>query len=502
MMRSPLRILLPLMALTVPAVRAAEGVPVSYYKDVRPVLQTACHGCHQPAKAKGAYVMTEFAALVKGGEDDGAAIVPGNPDGSALVVNIRPGKDGKCEMPKNGEPLKTAEVALIERWIREGAKDDTPANAVARHSPERPPVYTRPPSVDALAWSPDGQWLAVTGFHEVLLHRVDGTGEPKRLIGLSERLTSLRFSPDGAFLAAAGGLPARMGEVQIWEVATGGLKLSWPATFDTVYGVSWAPDSGRFAFGCASDKSVRAVDLGTAKQVLFMAGHDDWVLDTVFSLKGDHLISCGRDMSAKLTELATERFVDNLTSITPGALKGGLAAIARHPVRDEILVGGADGVPQIYRVFREVQRRIGDNSNLIRKYPAMEGRIWAVDYSPDGKRVLAASSLDGKGTLMVGRAEFDSALPDQIKGIYGKVSTDRSADENKAVEAWQTGGAEVLKQVTMDGGLYAARFSPDGKTIAVAGQSGKVMLLRSEDLGVIREFVPVPITAAGSGAGR
>jgi WD40 repeat protein len=219
-------------------------------------------------------------------------------------------------------------------------------------------------------------------------------------------------------------------------------------------------------------------------------------------MKGDHVISCGRDMSAKLTELATERFVDNLTSITPGALKGGLAAIARHPLRDEILVGGADGVPQIYRVFREVQRRIGDNSNLIRKYPAMEGRIWAVDYSADGKRVLAASSLDGKGTLMVGRAEFDSALPDQIKGIYGKESTGRSAEENKAVEAWQTGGAEVLKQVTVDGGLYAARFSPDGKTIAAAGQSGKVMVLRSEDLGVIREFVPVPITAAGSGEGR
>ena len=113
-MRSPLSILLPLMALTIPAVRAVEGGPVSYYKDVRPVLQTACHGCHQPAKAKGSYVMTDFAALVKGGEDDGAAVVPGNPDGSALVVNIRPGKDGKCEMPKNGDPLKAAEVALIE----------------------------------------------------------------------------------------------------------------------------------------------------------------------------------------------------------------------------------------------------------------------------------------------------------------------------------------------------------------------------------------------------
>ena len=38
----------------------------------------------------------------------------------------------------------------------------------------------------------------------------------------------------------------------------------------------------------------------------------------------DVLISVSRDMTAKLTELATQRFVDNLTSITPNALKGGI----------------------------------------------------------------------------------------------------------------------------------------------------------------------------------
>ena len=80
-MRPPMRFLLPFMALSIPAVRAAEGVPVSYYKDVRPVLQTACHGCHQPAKAKGAYVMTEFAALVKGGEDDSGEA------GSTIIIS-------------------------------------------------------------------------------------------------------------------------------------------------------------------------------------------------------------------------------------------------------------------------------------------------------------------------------------------------------------------------------------------------------------------------------
>jgi len=480
------------------AAEPAPDGPVSYYKQVRPVLQGACHGCHQPAKDKGGYVMTDFAALVKGGDDDGAAIVPGKPAESSLLKNITPGPDGKAEMPKKADALKPAEISLITRWIAEGASDDTPANAVQRYSPEHPPVYSLPPVINSLAWSPDGQMLAVAGFHEIILHKSDGTAQVARLIGLSERITAVRFSPDGKLLAATGGLPARMGEVQIWETATLELKLSVPVTHDTIYGVSWSPDSKLVAFGCATDKSVRAIDADTGAQVLFMASHDDWVLDTVFSTKGDHVISVGRDMTAKLTELATQRFMDNLTSITPGALKGGLAAIDRHPQRDEILVGGADGVPQIYRMVRLVQRRIGDNSNLIKRFPPMEGRIWSVHYSPDGKRTLAASSLDGKGAVNIYSADFDTALPDNIKGIFGKVSTSRSAEENAAVEKYQTEGAALLHHFALPAGIYTAQFSPGGQTIAAAGQDGMIRLISVAEGKVTKEFLPVTLSPAAS----
>ncbi len=106
-------------------------------------------------------------------------------------------------------------------------------------------------------------------------------------------------------------------------------------------------------------------------------------------------------MSVKLTEVATERFIDNVTSITPGALRGGIQALARHPQRDEILVGGSDGTPRVYRVFRETARVIGDDSNLIRQFESMPGRIFAVAISPDGTRLAAASALDGKSLVRV-----------------------------------------------------------------------------------------------------
>ena len=36
----------------------AATSPVSYYEQIRPLFQAKCQGCHQPAKAKGKYIMT------------------------------------------------------------------------------------------------------------------------------------------------------------------------------------------------------------------------------------------------------------------------------------------------------------------------------------------------------------------------------------------------------------------------------------------------------------
>ena len=305
---------------------------------------------------------------------------------------------------------------------RSRAQNDSPPKSGSLYDMSHPPEYTRLPVIPALAFSPDGFLLAVAGFHEVLLWKSDGTELLSRLVGLSERIESLAFSPDGKRLAVTGGLPARMGEVQVWDIGNRKLILSVPVTFDTVYGVSWSPDGTKIAFGCA-DNSVRAIDAKTGNQVLFMGSHNDWVLDTVFSADGSHLMSVGRDMAAKLIEVSTQRFIDNITSITPGALKGGLTAIARHPKRDEIVIGGSDGVPKLYRAFRQSVRVIGDDSNMIREFPSLPGRIYSVAISDDGKRIAAGSSLNGTGEVSVYSYEFDTTLPPKIKAIQEKVVT-------------------------------------------------------------------------------
>src|SRR5690242_12376341 len=73
---------------------------VSYYKDVRPVFQQHCQGCHQPAKAEGGYLMTGHADLLKKGDHDEPGVVPGKPDQSFLVKQIIPHDGKRAEMPR------------------------------------------------------------------------------------------------------------------------------------------------------------------------------------------------------------------------------------------------------------------------------------------------------------------------------------------------------------------------------------------------------------------
>src|SRR5262245_19152914 len=321
--------------------REPEG-PVSYYRDVRKIFQQHCQGCHQPARDLGGYVMTSYAAALKAGHTGKVAIVPGHPEKSELIAQITPGADKKVAMPKNKDPLSDADRNTLVRWIKEGAKDDTPKSARDLITEKNPPKYKLPPVLTSIDYSPDGSLIAVNGYHEVLLHKADGSGLAGRLIGLSERIQAVAFSPDGKKLAVAGGAPARFGEVQVWDVAKKKLDFSVSVTFDTVYGVSWSPDGTKIAFGC-SDNTLRALDAATGKQVLFQGAHSDWVLDTVFSQDNLHVVSVSRDMSMKLTVVATQRFVDNITTITPGRLKGGLQAVDRRPGQPVTKVTGVDG---------------------------------------------------------------------------------------------------------------------------------------------------------------
>src|SRR5262245_4104497 len=416
----------------------------SYLRDVRPILDKSCLGCHQPASKQSDLDLTTYGGLRAGGRR-GPGFVPGAPDQSLLIQFITAAVTPA--MPFGQAPLDAHEISTIREWIGAGAKDDSPLDTTS----SEPAVYHQPPVITALRFSPDGQMLAVSGNREVLLHRADGNGLLKRLPGRADRILSIAFSADGSLMIAGGGTPARFGEIQFWDPREGRLLRTTEATNDTLFGASLSPDASKVAVGCAVN-TVRAFETTTGKELYKITTHENWVLGTAFGIDSRRLVSVGRDRAAKLIDASAGQFLENVNQ-----MRGELAAVARHPNADQIVIGGEDRIPYIYRMDRPRSMKVGEDATLVRQLPAQEGAIFALDWSPDGTRVAVA----GGGSSV---------------NIYDAVA-----------------GLPVASCTGHTAGIYAVAFSPDGRHLATGGFDGRVRLYSAKDCTLENTFVPVPL---------
>jgi WD40 repeat protein len=418
----------------------------SYTNDIVPILQKNCVGCHQGAMKSAGLDLTSYESFKKGGQKG---------DGFAWSLKYITG-EAKPSMPLGQPMLKAELVDLFRRWIQLGAPDDSP-KLDSRLAPAK---YSQAPVITALRWSPDGKTIAVSGNGEVLLHRVQGQqiSLDRRLIGKSERILSIAWSQDGQLLVAGGGTPARFGEVQWWNVDTAQLLRTAELPNDTVFGASLSPDSSKVAVGCA-DNTVHVFASSSGKEIYKIGNHEGWVLGTVFSVNGKRFVSVSKDRAAKIMDADLGQFLENANTTQ----KSELNAVARHPAKDIIVMGGEDRYPYIYSLDRTRNMRVGDDAMFIQRLDRQDGAIIALDWSPDAKLIAVA-------------------------GASPKVNL-YDAESGKA--AGSCSGHEA--------GIYALAFSPDSKTLATGGFDGKVRLYNAADCSLQSTFIPVPLEPSSGG---
>lgn len=92
---------------------------VDYFRQVKPLLEARCAECHRGAKAKGGLSLESLAATLKGG-DSGPALLQGKGQASELIHRLTTEDEDEI-MPPKGNRLTHDEVALLTRWIDEGA---------------------------------------------------------------------------------------------------------------------------------------------------------------------------------------------------------------------------------------------------------------------------------------------------------------------------------------------------------------------------------------------
>lgn len=101
---------------------------VSFEKDLLPAITKKCLDCHkaphtengQKKEPKAGLRLDASWAILKGSEN-GPVLTPGSPDKSGIYESVTLPKDDDAHMPSKGEDLTPAEIALLKKWIEEGA---------------------------------------------------------------------------------------------------------------------------------------------------------------------------------------------------------------------------------------------------------------------------------------------------------------------------------------------------------------------------------------------
>jgi uncharacterized membrane protein len=93
---------------------------VHFVTHVLPILETTCQRCHNPNRMRrsGRLDLSTLDTATHGGRS-GAALVPGNPDESLIMMRIT-SDDEEVRMPPT-EPLTPAEIEAMRKWIADGA---------------------------------------------------------------------------------------------------------------------------------------------------------------------------------------------------------------------------------------------------------------------------------------------------------------------------------------------------------------------------------------------
>jgi WD40 repeat protein len=410
-------------------VTAANGVTppaVSFTKEIAPILTKKCLNCHGPEKAKGGYQLHNFESMMKPGDNGNAPLVAGKPDTSELYQRLI-AKDEDDRMPQKDDPLSAAQIALIERWIKEGPQfDGLDAKASITSiipkgpHPAPPDVYRVPIPLTALVFSPDGRELAIGGYHEISIWDHAEGKLLRRIKNIAQRTQALAYQSNGSLLAAAGGSPGQSGEVVLIDPIKGALVKVLGTMSDVMLSVCFSIDGTRVAAGGA-DNSIHLFDVAGGKEQLLIQQHADWVMAVAFHPDGSHLASASRDRSARIYDSKTGALETTYADHGAPVFGVGFSNDGKRVLsggRDKKIViwdfkeakksgelsGFAEDVTKLLArgdfVFscsadRLVRQHDIKERNLIRTFSGHKDWVHALDFHPATKR-LATGSHDGE----------------------------------------------------------------------------------------------------------
>jgi WD40 repeat protein len=326
-----------------------------------------------------------------------------------------------------------------------------------------------------VAFSTDSRRLAAAaGNNIVKVWDLTTRKEALILRGHKDTVASIAFSPDGWRLASGSG----DGTVKIWDVTAPAEALTLSGPFGTVKDMAIDPDGRRLAIA-STNSTVRVLDTTTAVDVFILCGHSAAVLGVAYSPDGRRLASVGVDRTVRVWNATNGSEIcclrghtapihgvafspdgQRLASISRGSAEGG------RPVPCEVVIWDLSQEKPVLTLPGLTE--LAGNSGFT-----------SVAFSPDGKR-LAAS--EGR-TVRV----WDTATGEEVLTLPGHEGVVRrvayspdgrrlaAASQDRSVKIWDAATGElslILRGHTSD--FYGVTFDHDGRRlVTVAGGTSR-----------------------------
>jgi WD40 repeat protein len=418
------------------------GRPVDFEKDVYPILEANCLGCHNAAIAESKFNVETAESVRKGGKR-GPAVVAKNPAASVLFQLASRGRQPAMPPLPNtvdASALSPKELGILKQWILEGAKGGA---AGSRDATQWQPIPASVHSIECVALSPWGRFAAAGRTNQVVIYDLILGQETARLVdpalsgvqldgqpmypgGAADRdfIHALAFSPDGSLLAAGG-----YRVVKFWRRPQNVRK--WSVVLPDKPTALAVDRSASMIAVATADQNVelRAIKGGSSVRKLLAAGVP--VTALAFSPDGKTLYAGSADKSWR--SWSTANGAPRQTVTTPSAIN----AIAISNDGTQLFTAGADGV---IRIGSLKPGKSGQKAS-----PALEMKGHA-------KAVTALALVSPAGSQLV------------------------SGGADGSVRVWDIRSGKQLVRIDHGGPVAAVAVRPDGQAIASAGTNGVARL--------------------------
>ena len=282
----------------------------------------------------------------------------------------------------------------------------------------------------------------------------------KTLVGHTDWICSVKYSPDGLRLASA----SSDNTIKIWDAVEGHLLKTLEGHEDEVVAVAFSPD-GRLIASASCDQTVRLWDVITGKCLLIFRGHTNGVYDVSFSPTGHQLISASMDKTIRVWDIGTTK------SHSLEGHSGGIAAVSFSPDGKHIVSTSSDNTIKIW-----------DGASVECTLEGHVDTVWDAEFSPDGKRIVSASADQTVRIWNVDSGKCIMTLNNHRSTVWaasyspdGKYIASSSSDNSIII--WDsTTGLKIRELTGHADGVWGVSFSPDGRKLASASKDRTVKL--------------------------